>query len=58
MYDRRVRVCVLDNGDLSEVDGKAEGVKVERAYSVSQLYVLQVSTMGEPASGILRGNHG
>ena len=26
-------------------------------YSVYQLYVLQVSTMGKPASGILRRNH-
>ena len=28
------------------------------AHSVSQLYVLQVATMGKPASCILRGNHG
>jgi cytochrome c peroxidase len=27
-------------------------------YSASQLYVLQASAMGEPASGILRRNHG
>jgi hypothetical protein len=27
-------------------------------YSISQLYVLQASTMGEPPSCILRGNHG
>jgi hypothetical protein len=49
--------CFFESFGVCKSLNLREPVSAFYPYSVSQLYVLQASTMGKPASGILRRHH-